>query len=128
MVAALVVALVTAGIYGWLIGTIERQVGYAAIGVGLLVGLAAGRFGGRSPVLPVVAALFSLGAVYAGQLVGEAVLGSKQLPLSTWTLLTEHLDVLRDAWSADADFLSAVFFLIAAGAAFSATKKASVRG
>ncbi len=126
--AALVVALVTAGLYGWLIGAMEREVGYAAIGVGLLVGLVAGRVGGRSPVLPVVAALFSLGAVYAGQLVGEAVMGSKQLPVSTQTLLTDHLDLVQEAWRADADFLTVVFFLIAAGAAFSATKKGATRG
>ncbi|WP_431034186.1 hypothetical protein ACQYWQ_11145 [Streptomyces sp. P6-2-1] len=128
IVAALVVALVTAGIYGWLIGAMEREVGYAAIGVGLLVGLATGRIGGRSPVLPVVAALFSLGAVYAGQLVGEAAMGAKQLPVSTRTLLTDHLGLVQDAWKADADFLTVVFFLIAAAAAFSATRKGAARG
>ncbi|EFG65181.1 conserved hypothetical protein [Streptomyces sp. SPB074] len=128
VVAALVAAFVAAGLYGGLIGLVERQIWYGAVGVGLLVGLAAGRVGGRSPVLPVVAALFTLGGVYGGQLLGEAVVGAKQLPVSAWELLTDHLGLVREAWSADAGLLTAVFFVIAAAAAFSATKKGATRG
>ncbi|MDJ0383409.1 hypothetical protein [Streptomyces sp. G-G2] len=125
VVAAVVAALVAAGVYGWIIGATEHEIGYAAVGVGILVGFAAGKLGGRNPVLPVVAAVLSLGSVYAGGLVGEAVMGSKQLPLSATELLTQHLDVVQEAWKADADFISIVFFAIGAVVAFQTARKAA---
>ncbi|MFD9726802.1 hypothetical protein, partial [Streptomyces sp. NPDC059072] len=66
--AAVVAALVSAVAYGYIMNAIDREVGYAAAGVGLLVGLAAGKLGGRNPILPVIAVLLSVGAVYLGQL------------------------------------------------------------
>ena len=56
IVAAVVAALVAAGAYGAIGGAIEREIGYAAIGVGFLVGFAAAKVGGRNPALPVVSA------------------------------------------------------------------------
>ncbi|MFK8907624.1 hypothetical protein [Streptomyces sp. YS-3] len=125
LVTAVVVAVVTAGVYGALIGATEHEIGYAAVGVGFLIGWASGKVGGRNPALPVLSAVLALGAVYAGQLVGEAVLGAKQLPVSTSELLFQHLSLVNDAWKADADPMTFLFFAIAAFAAFSGSKKAA---
>ncbi|WP_327163768.1 hypothetical protein [Streptomyces zaomyceticus] len=111
--------------YGALIGGVEREIGWAAVGVGFLVGLVAGKVGGRNPVLPVVSAVLALGAVYLGQLVGIAVLLSKQLNVSATDLFLEEFGLLTEAWSETKDGLTFLFFAIAAFAAFSGAKKAS---
>ncbi|MER5308279.1 hypothetical protein ABT034_10875 [Streptomyces sp. NPDC002773] len=125
LVAALVAALVSGGVYGAIMGGIEREIGWAAVGVGFLVGLAAGKVGGRNPVLPVVSAVLSLGAVYLGQLVGIAVLIGKQLNVPTTDLLLQEFGVLTDAWNEAKDPLTFLFFALAAFAAFSGAKKAA---
>ncbi|MER5731351.1 hypothetical protein ABT084_23980 [Streptomyces sp. NPDC002138] len=123
LIAAVIAALIAAAVYGAIIGATEHEIGYAAVGVGLLIGLAAGKLGGRNPVLPIVAAALSLGSVYIGGLVGEAMIGSKQLPLSATELLTDHLDVVQQAWKADADAITLVFFVLGALAAFQTARK-----
>jgi hypothetical protein len=125
IVAAVVAALVTAGIYGGIVGATEYEIGYAAVGVGFLIGFAAGKVGGANPALPVVSAILSLGAVYLGQLIGIAAIGAEELGLSVTTVLTDHLDVVTKVWSEEADALSFVFLGIGAFAAFSGTKKAA---
>lgn len=52
LVTAVVVALVAGGIYGGIAGAIEREIGWAAIGVGFITGFAAGKVGGRNPCSP----------------------------------------------------------------------------
>ncbi|MFE5713576.1 hypothetical protein ACFQ7J_22505 [Streptomyces sp. NPDC056501] len=125
LVAAVVAALVSAGVYGALLGGIERQISWAAIGVGFLVGFAAGKVGGRNPVLPVAGAVLSLGAVYLGQLVGIAVLAAKEFNVSATELFLEDFGLLTDAWNEGKDALTFLFFALAAFAAFSGAKKAA---
>lgn len=126
LVAAFVAAVVSAGVYGAIIGLTKHEIGWAAVGVGFLVGLAAGRLGGRNPVLPVASAVLSLGSVYIGQLVGEAVIVAKDTTLSFSELFFQHFDVLQEAWKADADPLTFVFFAIAAYVAFSTARKTAL--
>jgi hypothetical protein len=126
LVTAVVAALVAAGIYGFVIGTTKHEIGWAAIGVGFVIGLAAGKLGGRNPVLPVVSAVLALGAVYVGQLVGEAMLVADEFGVNFSKVFFDHFGVVRDAWKADSDPLTFVFFAIAAFAAFSGTKKAAL--
>ncbi|MFD4555527.1 hypothetical protein ACFWP5_14605 [Streptomyces sp. NPDC058469] len=126
LLTAVAAALVAAGIYGVVIGTTKHEIGWAAVGVGFVIGLAAGRLGGRNPVLPVVSAVLALGAVYLGQLVGEAMIGADELGVSFSKVFFDHFDVVQDAWKADSDPLTFVFFAIAAFAAFSGTKKAAL--
>ena len=126
LVTAFAAALIAAGIYGFVIGTTKHEIGWAAIGVGFVIGLAAGKLGGRNPVLPVVSAVLALGAVYLGQLVGEAMIGADELGVSFSKVFFDHFDVVQDAWKADSDPLTFVFFAIAAFAAFSGTKKAAL--
>ncbi|MEH0528677.1 hypothetical protein QBA75_16440 [Streptomyces stelliscabiei] len=125
LVAAVVTALVTAGIYGAIVGATEYEIGYAAVGVGFLIGLAAGRIGGTNPVLPVVSALLSLGAVYLGQLIGIAIFYADEIGVSATTLFTEHFDVVTDGWSETADAMTFLFLAIGAFTAFSGAKKAA---
>jgi hypothetical protein len=125
IVAAVVAALVTAGIYGAIIGASGYEIGYAAVGVGFVIGLAAGKIGGSNPVLPVVSAVVSLGAVYVGQLIGVAMIGADESGISATTLLTDHFDLVSAAWKETADVMTYVFFAIGAFAAFSGTKKAA---
>ncbi|WP_262056182.1 hypothetical protein [Streptomyces sp. STR69] len=126
LVTAVVAALVAAGIYGVVIGTTKHEIGWAAVGVGFVIGLAAGKLGGRNPVLPVVSAVLALGAVYLGQLVGEAMIGADELGVNFSKVFFDHFDVVQDAWKADADPITFIFFAIAAFAAFSGAKKAAL--
>ncbi|MFF2008193.1 hypothetical protein ACFVWY_03830 [Streptomyces sp. NPDC058195] len=123
--AAVVAAVVAGALYGVLIGAIEREIGYAAVGVGFLVGFASGKVGGRNPALPVVSAVLALVAVYFGQLLGEATIAAKKLPVTVSELFFDHFSLLNEAWKADSNFLTYVFFAIAAVAAFSGSKKAA---
>ncbi|MFF4798158.1 hypothetical protein ACFY1U_07070 [Streptomyces sp. NPDC001351] len=124
--AAFAAAVVVAGVYGAIIGLTKHEIGWAAVGVGFLIGLAAGRLGGRNPVLPVASAVLSLGAVYVGQLVGEAMLIADQVKVGFNEVFFQHLNVVQEAWKADADPLTFVFFAIAAYVAFTGAKKAAV--
>ncbi|MGC5412992.1 hypothetical protein ACPXCX_56455, partial [Streptomyces sp. DT225] len=47
--AAVVAAVVGALIYGFILGKSDHQIGYIAVGVGLLVGFAASKLGGANP-------------------------------------------------------------------------------
>ncbi|MEV5901106.1 hypothetical protein [Streptomyces sp. NPDC052127] len=126
LVVAVVVALVTAGVYGAIVGATEYEIGYAAVGVGFLIGFAAGKIGGTNPVLPVVSAVLSLGAVYLGQLIGIAMIGADELDVSATSLFTEHFDLLTEGWSETADAMTFLFLAIGAFAAFSGAKKAAL--
>ncbi|MEE1772047.1 hypothetical protein PUR34_28785 [Streptomyces sp. JV185] len=125
LVAAVVAAVVAAGIYGAIIGATKHEIGYAAVGVGFVVGFAAGKLGGRNPVLPVVSAVLALVSVYFGQLLGEAMIAAKELPVTVSELFFDHFSLLNEAWKAESDFISYLFFAIAAVAAFSGAKKAA---
>ncbi|MFE6663125.1 hypothetical protein ACFVFH_06110 [Streptomyces sp. NPDC057697] len=125
LVAAVVAAVVAAGIYGAIIGATKHEIGYAAVGVGFVVGFASGKLGGRNPVLPVVSAVLALVAVYFGQLLGEAMIAAKELPVTVSELFFDHFSLLNEGWKADSNFLTYVFFVIAAVAAFSGAKKAA---
>ncbi|MFJ5718918.1 hypothetical protein [Streptomyces sp. NPDC093149] len=125
LLTAVVTALVAAFLYGVIAGAIEREVGYIAIGVGFLVGFAASKVGGQNPVLPVVSAVLSVGAVYLGQLVGISIIFSDLAHQSASSLFFDHFDVLTKAWSEAADFKSYLFLLLGAVAAFGGAKKAA---
>ncbi|MEV6943218.1 hypothetical protein AB0N07_14720 [Streptomyces sp. NPDC051172] len=124
--AAFAAAVVVAGVYGVIIGLTKHEIGWAAVGVGFLIGLAAGRLGGRNPVLPVASAVLSLAAVYVGHLVGEAMPIADQVKVGFNEVFFQHLGVVQEAWKADADPLTFVFFAIAAYVAFTGAKKAAV--
>jgi hypothetical protein len=124
LLVALVAALAVAGLYGAIIGLTKHEIGWAAVGVGFLIGLAAGKAGGRSPAVAVASVLLALGSVYLGQLVGEAMMIAKYFHVGFNEVFFDHLDLVQKAWKQDAGPLTFVFFGIAGYAAFSAAKKA----
>ncbi|MGW4569390.1 hypothetical protein ACWEN3_46150, partial [Streptomyces sp. NPDC004561] len=123
--AALGAAVVVAGLYGVIIGSTKHEIGYAAVGVGFVIGLVAGKAGGRNPVLPIAAAVLALASVYIGQLVGEAMIIADYVHVGFSEVFFDHLSLVQEAWKKDADPLTFLFFAIAAFAAFSGTKKAA---
>ncbi|MFK0170228.1 hypothetical protein ACIQU5_15620 [Streptomyces sp. NPDC090306] len=125
LLSAVVAAVVAAALYGVIIGLTKHEIGYAAVGVGFVVGLAAGRVGGRNPVLPVVSAVLALASVYLGQLVGEAMIGADAVGVSFTEVFFHHFGIVQDAWKADADPLTFLFFALAAFAAVSGAKKSA---
>ncbi|MFC9729178.1 hypothetical protein [Streptomyces roseolus] len=125
ILAAVVAALVTAGIYGAIMGGVEAEIGWAAVGVGFAVGFAAGKVGGGNPVLPIVSALLSLGAVYLGQLVGIAVFLTKDYGVSFTDVFFKDFGALMDLWSEAKEPLTFLFLALGPIAAFSGAKKAA---
>ncbi|MFE2036418.1 hypothetical protein ACFXBB_24915 [Streptomyces scopuliridis] len=125
LLTALVAALVAGGVYGGIAGAIEREIGWAAIGVGFLVGFAAGKVGGSNPVLPIAGAVLSLGAVYLGQLLGIAIIVAKELNVSATDVFLDNFGLLTEAWNEGKDIMTFLFFALAAFAAFSGAKKAA---
>ncbi|MFE9818613.1 hypothetical protein [Streptomyces sp. NBC_00236] len=125
ILVAFIAALVAAGIYGAIIGATKHEIGYAAVGVGAIVGFAAGKLGGRNPALPVISGALALVGVYFGQLLGEAIIISKQLPLSVTEIFLDHFSDLNTVWKEDSDAISFVFFAVAAVVAFSTARKTS---
>ncbi|MQY35301.1 hypothetical protein SRB17_32740 [Streptomyces sp. RB17] len=125
LVAAVVAAVAAAALYGVIIGATKHEIGYAAVGVGFVVGVAAGKAGGRNPALPVVAAVLALGSVYVGQLVGEAMIIADYVHAGFSEVFFDHLGLVQEAWKKDADPLTFLFFGIAGFAAFSGTRKAA---
>ncbi|MEU0435308.1 hypothetical protein ABZ153_27385 [Streptomyces sp. NPDC006290] len=125
-VAAVGAGVVSAVLYGLVIGLTKHEIGYAAVGVGFLVGIAAGRLGGRNQTLPVVSVIVSVAAIYLGQLIGEAMIGAKETGLGFSTIFFDHFDVVQQAWKDNADPLTFAFFAIAAYVAFQGTRKAGL--
>ncbi|MFJ5706264.1 hypothetical protein [Streptomyces sp. NPDC093105] len=124
ILAAVVAALVTAGIYGAIMGGVEAEIGWAAVGVGFAVGFAAGKVGGSNPLLPIVSAILSLGAVYLGQLVGIAVFLTKDYGVSFTDVFFQDFGALMDLWSEAKEPLTFLFLALGPIAAFSGAKKA----
>ncbi|WP_306321021.1 MULTISPECIES: hypothetical protein [unclassified Streptomyces] len=125
ILAGFVAMLVIAGVYGGIIGATEHEIGYAAVAVGVVVGFATGKVAGNNPVALFVSPVLSLIGVYFGQLLGEAIIGSKVSPWSVTELFFEHFGLLNEAWKADSDAMSFLFFALAAVASFGAAKRAS---
>ncbi|WP_420035156.1 hypothetical protein ACN2WE_24740 [Streptomyces sp. cg28] len=126
IVAGVVVALILAWAYGAIMKATDHEIGYAAIGVGFVVGLVVGKVGGRNPVLPVLAAVVSVAAVYLGQITGVAMYLGDMANISFFTALTDHFGDINSAWKEAADFKEYLFMAIGAFAAFGSAKKAAL--
>lgn len=123
LVAAVGAGLVGAIIYGLILGNFEHEIGYLAVGVGFLVGFAARKSGGANPVITVISALLSVGAVYLGQLLGIAVVFSDLADESVTSVLFDHFDVLTKAWNEGADGKTYLFLALGALGAVGGARK-----
>ncbi|MEU3315172.1 hypothetical protein ABZ743_21200 [Streptomyces sp. NPDC006662] len=125
VVAGVVVALAAAAAYGGIMNALDREIGYAAAGVGLLVGLAAGKAGGRNPVLPVVAAALSVVGVFLGQLFFIALAMAHYADTGVLDVLDKAgVSGLVDIWKESLDAMSFLFLGIGAFVGFGSAKKA----
>ncbi|MEV8568473.1 hypothetical protein AB0436_23320 [Streptomyces sp. NPDC051322] len=124
VVVALVAAIAVGAAYGGILGATSHEIGYAAIAVGFIVGFAAGKVGGDHVALAGISAVLSLASIYFGQLLGEAIIAAKHLPVSVSELFFQHFGLLNEAWRADSDFMSYVFIVIAVCASFAGMKRA----
>ncbi|CAM5552161.1 hypothetical protein SAVIM338S_04481 [Streptomyces avidinii] len=122
--AALVAALAAAAAYGGIMNAIEREIGYAAVGVGALVGFAAGKLGGRNPVLPVVGAILAVASVFLGELFfyALALAGAANVGLGE-VLSTVGVSGLVDIWKEEADVMSILFLALGAFTGYGSAKK-----
>ncbi|MFI8435037.1 hypothetical protein ACIGJO_14975 [Streptomyces sp. NPDC079020] len=124
VVTALGAAIIAGILYGVIAGSIEREVGYAAVGVGFLVGFAASKVGGSNPVVVGAAALFSLGAVYLGQLVGMSMIMADVAGATFSEVFFDHFDVVSRLWKEESDFMTYLFLALGPIAAIGGAKKA----
>lgn len=124
VLVALGAAVVASILYGVLLGSIEREIGYAAVGVGFLVGFAAAKLGGANPVTIAAAAVFSIGAVYFGQLIAYAMMMADGAQVSFSEVFLDHFDAVTQVWKEEADFMRYLFLALGAVAAIGGAKKA----
>ena len=103
------------GAIGWAVITTvtNYRIGFVAVGVGFLVGLAIERFGGGDARLPVIGAIIALIGCVLGDLLADAHLVSRDSHIPLTTVLS-HPNFLWDVYTAAFRFLDAVFYAIAA--------------
>lgn len=124
IVAGVGAMLVSAAVYAGIIDATREQYSIMALLVGLLVGFALGKLGGRNNALPFVAAVLALAGIFLGQLFGEALLVAKDLDSSATTVLFQQTSGLFDVWRHDnLENFSAIFYLVGALEAFVFTRR-----
>jgi len=134
LVVGAVVAIVVALAYGGLLRALAKDDGttvefrYAAVAIGALVGIAAGKVGGRNIAIPVFSALFALFAVVFGELFGGALVISHYasahgVDLSVSDIFLHHFGDLWKAWKSDFGASRFIFLVFAAFAAFGLAKR-----
>ncbi|MET8295436.1 hypothetical protein [Streptomyces sp. NPDC005180] len=110
IVAAVVAGLIAAAAYGGIMYSLDRERPFGAIAIGLLVGFAAKKIGGRNAVMAAVAGLVSIGAVYLGKMLlfALALADLKKISLSD---VIEAIGVsgLNDIVKESLDLMSLVF-------------------
>jgi len=116
-------AIVVAIAYGWLIGLTKHEIGYAAVGVGFLVGAVVGKVGGRSRALPFAGLVLALLGVFLGQFLGEAIIGAHANGLSVTTALTDYTHDVFQGWKDDFDVMSFLFMAVAGAVGFQTPRR-----
>ncbi|NGO75829.1 hypothetical protein G6045_09115 [Streptomyces sp. YC504] len=137
IVVAVVAAVAAAAAYGGLMRAFAddeggyTEIGYVAVGVGALIGFAAGKLGGRNPLLPIVSAVLALAAVYVGQIFGMSLIASHVVEqagmTASWTDFLGSDNILKtsafEGWKEDADAMTYLFIAIGGFVGFSSAKK-----
>ncbi len=129
LLAAVGAALVSVFIYAAILRYTDHEIGYVALVVGLLVGAAAGKAGGRNAVLPILAAVISLLAVWFGQLAGIAWTVTHHVTgVSFSQVFFDHFSLLVKSWKDDfVDAKDILFFAIAGVEGFVVTRRVAQR-
>ena len=117
------VALLSGIAYGFLAKAIDREIGWAVIGIAAAVTATLGRLGGRGQALPAVAAVLSVLGLFFGQVFSIALFVHQELGLSVPELLTSQLDGTFTAWQHTREPIDALFYAIAVYFGFKYTAK-----
>ncbi|MFJ2739078.1 hypothetical protein ACIO3O_05375 [Streptomyces sp. NPDC087440] len=127
LVAGLAAALVGGIVYGVILGKADFQIGWLTFGIGFLTGLVAAKLGGRNPAVVAASVVFSLFAVYVGQILGIAIAVSDGQGLDLVSVLTKNFAQLNELFKLvlDEKPIQFLFFALGGVGAFAGTKKAS---
>lgn len=125
ILAGLGVMVVSAGIYAAIIDATKYEITYMALAIGLLVGLAVGKVGGRNPLLPAAAVVMALLGIFLGEFIGLALVAGRMADISATNLLLSHTGLVFDGWKQDLNAKSALFYGIGGIEAFVFTRRAS---
>jgi hypothetical protein len=130
IVAMIVGVFVFAGIMRAISGTDGhiKYVPYVALLVGAAVGAAVGKFGGRNPSLPIVAAGLAVLGVFLGEFVGICMVASHIAnahggDISWFSLLTDHTGDVWTQYKHDFDFMTFLFLVLPGVEGFLITKR-----
>ena len=126
--AAVVGAVIGATVWAVIASSTDYKIGFAAVGVGALTGLLAGKVGGGAPQLPVIAAVIGLlGCILGDVLIdahafSSAIKETQGFDVSTWRVLKEMgKDPSGFGWDLYSEGfkpLDALFYALAASAGF----------
>ena len=122
-------ALLGAVVWAVVVAVTHYQIGFVAVALGLLVGLAMARNASANPVLPVIAGAFALLGCVVGDLLCDIVeqANFEQVPLGeALTVTFSHPAMLGEIFSAYFSPLSLLFWAIAASAAFRFVRRAGL--
>lgn len=122
IVAGVVAMLVAAGLYGFIVKSLEIQSTYFGLGVAALIAFAIGKIGGSHPALPIVAVLLALVGVMLGQLTAITLDGADELNMSVLDVLSEYSSEIFKAWKEDLGFVDILVYAFAGFGAFGITK------
>ena len=105
-----------------------KQISYVSLAVGAIVGLAVGKFGGRNPSLPVVAAVLGVLAVFLGDFVGICMVVSHVASahggdISWFSILTDHTGDVWKQYKHDFGFWSFLSLAIGGAMGFGTAKR-----
>lgn len=134
LAAGVLVAIVAALAYGGLLRALAHgngsttELGYGPLAVGGLVGIAAGKVGGRNVMLPIAATLLAVFAVIFGGLFGTALIESHMASklganLPVTDIFFRHFGALWNAWEHDFDVQRFVALWFAALAALGLARR-----
>ncbi|WP_440066010.1 hypothetical protein [Streptosporangium sp. OZ121] len=116
IVAGLLATVAGAAAYGALIAFSGYEIGFAAVGVGLLVGLAMIAVRPTSPVLPPLAAFLSLAGAALGQIAGAVIVWVRLSGEDYGSAVVRVLDAFPDAIRSAP--MALLFWVVAAYAGF----------
>lgn len=125
VVMALLYALLFSAMNDW-DDTEFTKLGYAGVAVGLVIGLAMTKVGGRNPMLWVIAAVLALVGVVLGDLYGYAMVASDAPGApSSMDIFFNHFSDLWRVWKESQETLNYIFFILAPAAALSVSYRMS---
>jgi hypothetical protein len=122
IVAGVGAMLVGAGVYGFVVKSLEIQSTWFGVGVAALIGFAMGRIGGRNPALPIVAVVLALLGIALGQIAALVFDAADQLDMSVIDIVADRFSEIFTFWKENLEFFDVLVMIFGGVAAFAITK------